>query len=103
MVVTEYAARFAFMNSNPSTGSSRSPARTKPRLDIDPEEISTAQMILRVRDRLSECKGGLALREELGEVLGLVLRGHEDADIDGAGLGGEAHTRFRILAERIPS
>src|SRR5690606_25935276 len=35
---------------------------------------------------------------ELGEVVGLVLRGHEQGDPDGRG-----HTRLRIRAGRIPS
>ncbi|MCX6617150.1 MAG: segregation/condensation protein A [Acidobacteria bacterium] len=38
-------------------------ARTRPRLDIEPEEVTTVQMIERVRDRLAECRGGLPLGE----------------------------------------
>lgn len=38
-------------------------ARTRPRLDIAPEEISTARMIERLRDRLAETRGPLALSE----------------------------------------
>ena len=38
-------------------------ARTRPRMDIEPEEISTAQMIERVRDHLAGARGTLALSE----------------------------------------
>jgi segregation and condensation protein A len=38
-------------------------AQTRPRLDIEPEQISTAQMIERVRDGLAQSGGGLSLKE----------------------------------------
>src|SRR5262249_31786643 len=38
-------------------------ARNRPRLDIEPEEITTAQMIERLRDRLAEARGALPLDE----------------------------------------
>ncbi len=38
-------------------------ARNRPRLDIEPEEISTAQMMERLRDRLAQARGSLALSE----------------------------------------
>ncbi len=36
-------------------------ARNRPRLDIEPEEITTAQMIERLRDRLAEMRGAVPL------------------------------------------
>jgi len=38
-------------------------ARTRPRLDIEPEEVSTAQMVERLRDRLAETREPLPLSE----------------------------------------
>src|SRR5690242_20260459 len=40
---------------------------------------------------------------ELGEVLGLVLGGNQDADVGECGVSGEAHRRLRMRAGRMPS
>ncbi len=40
-------------------------ARTRPRLDIEPEEVTVAQMIQWLRDRLAQARGSLVLGELL--------------------------------------
>src|SRR5687767_1579125 len=40
---------------------------------------------------------------ELREILRLVLGGHEDAHVRPRGVRGEAHSRFRMRAGRMPS
>lgn len=45
-------------------------ARTRPRLDIEPEEISTAEMIRRVRDQLAMTRAPVALSELFAQFYG---------------------------------
>src|SRR5262249_55097512 len=47
-------------------------------------------------------EGGDALAHELGQVLRLVLGGYEDADDHAARGRGQAHTRRRMRADRMP-